>query len=120
MSLLNTSKLPKIFAKTVGSTALFGEALTIRNRITAIDIDGVNSGAWLDSAAVGTRSSISRYRRETARIPDGVDEVLVYQYGAGAAPTRGGRIIFRGEEFEVLSVDPDPSNSVWTLRVRVL
>lgn len=118
MSLLNDGALKELFGSVLGSSDLFGETVTLRTRVTSIDADGVNTGAWIDATATGTPIELSKYRRQSERIPDAVAAIIVYQRGAGATPVRGGRIVSRGVEYEILSVEPDPADATWTLQVR--
>lgn len=118
--MLTDGKIAGIVGKTLGASKVFGEAVTISNRTTSINADGVNAGAWVGYAAKGTRTNISAYRRSNERIPDDVGEIIIYQTTAEAAPTRGGKVTFRSIEYEVLTVDPDPAGATWVLKVRPL
>lgn len=120
MSILDDGKLQKLFGQVLGNKKLFGEDMTLRSRTTTINADGVSSAAFTSATVRGTRTGISKRRRENDRIPEEQDELIVCQYGAAATPERGFQIIVRSETFEILSVDPDPAAATWVLRVVLL
>lgn len=118
MSLLTDVGIADLILDTAGSLDLFGEPVTIKTRSTTLDSDGVPVATYVDSAAIGTGTDISAFRRTTAAIPATDIEVIVYQRSTTASLKAGDAISFRSANYDVISVRPDPAGATWTAQCR--
>lgn len=61
---------------------------------------------------------------EAQRMADGYAPTdvrfLVLQYGVNIIPNTDSRVVYRGENYRVMSVDQDPARAYWDFRARLV